>query len=118
MECLKDKRFGSKTAKVSAIFAVLEEMTSRKEQLFEEIQHEVTERYGTKTEWKDALVSKLEELTDIQSLELKEQLKAIITLNSEVELLSARNKTKDSHFAEKLSTEFDKKIRSFTKICT
>ena len=70
---------------MAAIFTVLEEMTARKEQLLQEIESETKERYGDKQEWKDTLVTKLEELADILTLEAEEKTRAIIKLNTEVE---------------------------------
>ena len=72
---------------MAAIFSVLEDMTARKEQLLQEIESETKERYGDKQEWKDTLVTKLEELADILTLEAEEKTRAIIKLNTEVELI-------------------------------
>ena len=101
---------------MAAIFAVLEDMTARKEQLLVEIKSETNERYGDKLEWKDTLVTKFEELSDILTLEAEEKTRAVIALNSEVELLSARKKATDSHFAEKVATEVDKKLRNLAGV--
>ena len=105
-------RTGSQSAKVAAIIAVVETLQDQEAKLKAAIISETKVSYGSKQTWKPSLITLHEQHSEIMECLNVELQKSIVTLNSEVELCSARMKSVESNLANKTADMVDKKFRS------
>ena len=99
-------RSGSMSARMAAIVAVVDTLQEQEARLKAAILSETKVSYGTKQTWKPPLVTLHEERSEILECLNVELQKSIVTLNSEVELCSARMKSVDSDLVNKMDRKF------------